>query len=366
MNKEQYNNIINRTLANEPAAQAEDSLATTRAIFKNMGVAIPNGSMKEVYETIKTDDYMGWRACTREEALQAAKDGIATIGINEEQIVVIASPDADEPNEQSAFVTMLVEEEVTDGNSAMEYHAYSAATTTVSYTNNLFNPANRDALLAELTQILGERHDPVSHYTREESLDLVLSYDSAITGFCNLYNVPKQLVQSLLLREIWCVNATDDVADDLVMNYYQYMRELEIWRQLPLAEQIFATPPQPPEVIHKDSSTGIGQMFAWVAIDAHNLAVDKNLIVADKYDKTDWHDIEEIWNKLHSDPIFAIEMVTLEMYHCADYARVTGSMFECSEDKIKAILARYNGTNDAAKANGELCYGYYQLFVKYV
>ena len=68
MNKKQYNNVIDWTLRHEQAAQTEDSLTTARVIFKNLGIALPNGSMQEVYDTIKTDAYMGWRACTMQEA----------------------------------------------------------------------------------------------------------------------------------------------------------------------------------------------------------------------------------------------------------------------------------------------------------
>ena len=59
MNKKQYNNVIENTLKHE---QSEDSLGTARAIFNNMGVALPQGDMKTVYETIKTDNYMGWKS----------------------------------------------------------------------------------------------------------------------------------------------------------------------------------------------------------------------------------------------------------------------------------------------------------------
>ena len=123
MNKQQYNNIINHTLADEQVARNEDSLATTRAIFNNMGVAIPSGSMREVYETLKTNDYMGWRACTREEALQATNDGIAAIGISDSQIVVLAADD------ETVARTTIVDTDIPD-DSAKEYYSYSMGTTT--------------------------------------------------------------------------------------------------------------------------------------------------------------------------------------------------------------------------------------------
>ena len=49
MNKKQYNNVIENTLKHE---QTDDSLSTARAIFDNMGIALPQGDMKVVYEFV--------------------------------------------------------------------------------------------------------------------------------------------------------------------------------------------------------------------------------------------------------------------------------------------------------------------------
>lgn len=73
MNKKQYNNVINHTLKYEQVTSEEDNLASARAIFKNLGVALPQGDMKTVCETIKTDNYMGWK-------LEALHNGRSTGG----------------------------------------------------------------------------------------------------------------------------------------------------------------------------------------------------------------------------------------------------------------------------------------------
>ena len=146
MNKKQYNNVIDWTLKHEQAAKSDDSLETARAIFKNMGVALPGGSMQEVFETIKTNNYMGWKACTMEEAQQAADRGVAAIGISEDQIVVLAANDEDEPVAQTASVMTLSENNTADTASAMQYYTYSNSTTTedsgVSQTVLFFEHSN--------------------------------------------------------------------------------------------------------------------------------------------------------------------------------------------------------------------------------
>ena len=109
MNAKHYNNVIDWTLKHKQAAQTEDSLATARVIFNNMGVALPNGSMQEVYDTIKTNKYMGWRACTMQEAQQAANHGTAAIGISNDRIVILSATDEEEPVAETASVMTISE-----------------------------------------------------------------------------------------------------------------------------------------------------------------------------------------------------------------------------------------------------------------
>ena len=53
MNKKQYNNVINWTLKQEQSTQANNSLELAKAIFNNMGVALPNGTLPEVCEVLE-------------------------------------------------------------------------------------------------------------------------------------------------------------------------------------------------------------------------------------------------------------------------------------------------------------------------
>ena len=130
MNKKQYNNVIDWTLKHNTAAQTEDSLATARAVFNNMGVALPNGSMQEVYDTIKTNKYMGWRACTMEEAQQAANNGTAAIGISKDAVVILSAIDEEEPVAETATVMTLSEKTSVFAVTNLEYYTYSCCTTT--------------------------------------------------------------------------------------------------------------------------------------------------------------------------------------------------------------------------------------------
>ena len=130
MNTKYYNNVIDWTLKHDTAAQTEDSLATARTVFNNMGVALPNGDMQEVYDTIKTNQYMGWRACTMEEAQQAANNGTAAIGIRKDRMVILSATDEEEPVAETASVMTLSENTSAYSVAGLEYYTYSCCTTT--------------------------------------------------------------------------------------------------------------------------------------------------------------------------------------------------------------------------------------------
>ena len=134
MNKKQYNNVIDWTLKHDSAAQTEDSLATARAIFKNMGVALPNGDMQEVYDTIKTNQYMGWRTCTMQEAQEAANKGTAAIGISKDRMVILSATDEEEPVAETASVMTISANASAYAVTNLEYYTYGCGTTTNSTT----------------------------------------------------------------------------------------------------------------------------------------------------------------------------------------------------------------------------------------
>ena len=128
MNKKQYNNIIEHSLQYD-CNEAQTSLDTARTVFNNMGVALPNGTQKEVYDTISTNEYMGWRKYTLEEAKEAANNGTAAIGISEDKIVILSAEDEEQPAPQTASVLTLTDTTPAVFVANLQYYAYSYGTT---------------------------------------------------------------------------------------------------------------------------------------------------------------------------------------------------------------------------------------------
>lgn len=93
-----------------------------------MGVALPQGDVKQVYDTIKTDNYMGWKSCTMKEAQEAADSGTAAIGISEDRIFVLSVNDEEQPVAQTASVMTLSENTSAFAVDGLEYYSYSYGT----------------------------------------------------------------------------------------------------------------------------------------------------------------------------------------------------------------------------------------------
>ncbi len=90
-----------------------------------MGVALPQGDMKTVYETIKTDNYMGWKSCSMQEAQDAADNGTPAIGISEDRIVVLSATDEEQPVAQTTSVMTLDENTLKDSVSGLIFYQYA-------------------------------------------------------------------------------------------------------------------------------------------------------------------------------------------------------------------------------------------------
>lgn len=177
MNKKQYNNIIKHTLENEIKNSDSDNLENIRKIFKNMGVALPVGNLKEVNEALKSEDFMGWRSCTAEEAKAAANNGTAAIGISDTKISLLA---ADEENSFLNNETILsVNENFSNilGNN-IGYFTYSLMTT---FSSNI-DYRGRQILSNSMLQLL--------NYNKK-------FYISA----ANSYGIPWKLLAAIHYRE---------------------------------------------------------------------------------------------------------------------------------------------------------------------
>jgi len=219
--------------------------------------------------------------------------------------------------------------------------------------NKAFNTEYTSELKSDFNFLLGSgTRSPAHYYTPSQCIDIILSYDDHITSLCNTANfaIPKAYVQSLLMRELWCVNFSDSAADYVVETYYQ--------------EKLKGNDPLE---IKDDSSTGYGQIFARTAIGALNHANNIGIPTGlGPLDDSDWLQVYSMWSNLCYDQGYNIQMVYYEVLNCANKtSQPNYNFFEYNTTQKKAILSRYNGTNSAATQYGEDVYKYFLIFSQY-
>ena len=232
--------------------------------------------------------------------------------------------------------------------------------------NNCIDMSRVNNLKMDIENILGTGPKSILHYySPNDCLDIILEYDAIITQYCNQYFIPKEYVQTLLLRELWCYNTGDSVADTAVENTYLYLINLEEWNSLSEAEKLIVPMPVLPVVYKDDSSTGLCQIFARTAIDANNQAIYEGLITGKEYDVNDWHDVYYMWELLHNNNEFNIKMLVLEVINCARKTNTSNIFWAHNAEHTKTVLSRYNGTGNEADEYGDECYDYFEIFKSY-
>ncbi|GAB3459782.1 glycoside hydrolase domain-containing protein [Actinophytocola sediminis] len=208
-----------------------------------------------------------------------------------------------------------------------------------------FDMSMRDAMLRDVQTYLesinvpetgGPGGEALTLRSTTQAYDATLGADGLITSLARTLRVRKALIQCPLLWEIRKFNVLDPPADDAV--------------RLGLKD---------------DSSTGLGQIFAQTAIRARNHCIRAGVIGGQIMDFANDADRMAVWTKLHEDNIYNISTVPLVLIEGANDIGLPRPEVNLSEDDTRRVLARYNGTGDAAENYGRQLIGLYRVFEKY-
>ncbi|KAJ3272069.1 hypothetical protein HK104_004555 [Borealophlyctis nickersoniae] len=225
-----------------------------------------------------------------------------------------------------------------------------------------FNQAYRSQLYTEVNAYKDQVKSNQLGLTHsmDDALDVLMSYDVHITNLARSYGVRKALIQTPVFWEYWKQNYGDPVADANVQNYYAYMEAYEAWQKLPIGPA-----PTFPIGGTDDSSVGIAQIFARTAVKARNWAVSQSLINGNTINADDWHQLEDVWKKLHDDGFYNIGTVPLVLFQGGTEVGVNGIRLTYTEDETRLLFQRYNGFGDGAVQYGHELLGAYKIFEKY-
>ncbi len=116
----------------------------------------------------------------------------------------------------------------------------------------------------------------------------------------------------------------------------------------------------------RDSSTGYGQIFGFVAINAANFAADRGIadyaslgLPAHRLDPDSSEDLWLMWSRLNRDPEFNIALSALNLIYAADEVTGRTDFTDFTPEEIQRIYTRYNGTAKQVTPYGEEAYRTY-------
>lgn len=196
-------------------------------------------------------------------------------------------------------------------------------------------------------------------YSVEETIDLVLKYDSEISAVSKQYGIKKEMIQAIIVREVMCKNALDIVADVAVENYYHNKTELEYYMSLSWWQQVLYGSPKYIYPQKEDASTGIGEIFAKTAI----LAREYNLKPGQKhYYYSNWKQRKVVWYSLKNNDKYSITMIAKILKKNAGGK----SIKKPSKKTFQEVVALYNAsTVKKGLAYGKMLYKYSKFLEKY-
>ncbi|MEU1789486.1 glycoside hydrolase domain-containing protein [Streptomyces sparsogenes] len=165
-----------------------------------------------------------------------------------------------------------------------------------------------------------------------EAFNLVVDTDWLFTNLARTLKLRKALIQAPVLWELRKLNPLDALADEAVKNG-----------------------------LKEDSSTGWGQIFAWVAIEARNYCMQQGIINGVPLTSDDkravWNNLQEFEYNIPS-----VAYLTIYNAHQLGIARPT---LTTSQADTQKLLARYNGTDGRAEQYGRELIGLYNVLENY-
>jgi len=195
-------------------------------------------------------------------------------------------------------------------------------------------------------------------YSEENALRVLEENAAQIDGICGECGLPPAYLRAVLMMELTRMDILDPLADTVVAVN---------WLGAPLLRPAV----EDKNPLRKlDSSTGPGQIYSRVAIQAIRFARECGVSVAAIRDlkpelsEEDPEDLRLVWRRLNRDTAFNLSCAALNILHCAWQMTGRIAFDSYSPQEIKLIFTRYNADVKHVTAYGEEAYAWYLRFSK--
>ena len=165
------------------------------------------------------------------------------------------------------------------------------------------------------------------------------------------------VIKAVLYKEITDIDVFDPLADAIVAFNWQ---RVHLLNHLPDLE---GSQNKSSFFRKFDSSTGYGQIFSRVAIEAILFARSRGIPVdvgiTGELSPVRPEDLRRVWLHLNCEPVFNLKCSALNLLHAAFQMTGRVDFGQYTEEELKLIFTRYNGNVKQISAYGEKAYRYY-------
>ena len=198
---------------------------------------------------------------------------------------------------------------------------------------------------------------------------IVSQHAAELREWSDRYGIPGAYIMAVLRKEIAGIDIFDPLADLVVWFYwlrYSLRRGLKKLGLVRSAEPLLRRGP----FGKHDSSTGFGQIFAWVGVNAVNYALDHGLdtpeglgVPADRrLSPTDPEDLRSVWKRLLRDRSFNARLSILNLVSCAEEMNGNTDFASFTPEEVQRTLTRYNANVRTVTDYGRETYRYYLAY----
>ncbi|MER5214212.1 glycoside hydrolase domain-containing protein [Streptomyces sp. NPDC002838] len=202
--------------------------------------------------------------------------------------------------------------------------------------------------------------EPRFIYTKEECLDVIMSYDPVLTSWARRLRMRKALIQTTAFWE-FCHYDIKDLAGAAGVVWYHTAAIPDWGKDLPGVTKL------------RDSSTGVAKMFGRTAILARNNSIRAGLLEGTILDPGNDSELFATWDRVRAENGFCLATVPHVQIWCADgkagdpheETRKRRPALDYTDSETYEILRRYQGWGTVAEADARLRMPLYAIFEKY-
>ena len=197
-------------------------------------------------------------------------------------------------------------------------------------------------------------------YSVKKTEKIIRAYSPWIEELSARYGIPAACIKAMLRKEVADIDILDPIADTLVwLNYLRDDVRQALYRRGLVKTETSRR--RNGALGKRDSSTGWAQIFAFVAVNAGNYALEHGLDTADVLGLPASR--ESMWRRLRRDKKFNLRMGALNLLAAGEVVNGHTDFSRYTSEDYMRMFTRYNADTRTITPYGREVYRFYEQFL---